>query len=70
MYMPFDLTGHTSYIAMRTPTTSELNTNEHVVLTGDAPWNPEDDDWEELELKYSRKDRAHVFKVIDEFTCI
>ena len=28
MYMPFDLTGHTSYLATRTPTTSKLNTCE------------------------------------------
>ena len=60
MYMPFDLTGHTSYLATRTPTSSEINTCEHVILTGDAPWDPEEGDWEELEMKYSRKDRAQA----------
>ena len=60
MYMPFDLTGHTSYLGTRTPTADELNSCEHVILTGDAPWDPEEGDWEELEKKYSRKDRYCV----------
>ena len=55
--MPFDMTGHTSYLSTRTPTNEELNSCEYVVLTSDATWDPDDDDWAELEEKYTRKQR-------------
>jgi len=38
--MPFDLTGHTSYLGTRVPTQEELDTCEHVILTSDAMWDP------------------------------
>ena len=57
MHLPFDMQGHTSYLATRTPSADELNSCEHVVLTSDAPWDPDEDDWAELENKYTQKQR-------------
>ena len=53
MYLPFSLAGHTSYLGTRTPTAKELDSCEYVTLTGDAPWDPDEGDWEELERKYT-----------------
>jgi hypothetical protein len=57
MYIPFDLSGKTSYLATRLPTPKELDYCEYIELTGDAPWDPEDEEWEEMEQKYTRSTR-------------
>ena len=55
--IPFTLKGRSSLLYVRTPTSREMEDCEHIELTSEEPWDPNEDDWEENEQKFTRKFR-------------
>ena len=61
VHIPFTLKGKSSLMYVRMPTSRELEDCEHIELTSEDPWDPNEDDWEQNEEKFTRKLRNARF---------